>query len=52
MGSTCGSGFVSTADDVLSVLRGVRDVGGVCDLCMRLARGGAGVSVFIINNSI
>ena len=41
MGSTCGSGVLSSACDVLetSVMRGV---GGVCDMCMCLARGGVG----------
>ena len=36
MGDTRGSGFVSTADDVLemSVVRGVRGVGGVCEMCV------------------
>ena len=34
MGGTCGSGFVSTPDDVLerSVVHGVRGVGEVCAL--------------------
>ena len=38
---TRGSGIVSSAADVLwmSVMRGV---GGVCEMCMRLARGGVG----------
>ena len=42
MGGTCGSRFVSTADDVLemSMVRGVKVVGGVCEMCMCLARGG------------
>ena len=41
----CGSGFVSTADDVLemSVVREVRGVGGVCEMYMCLARGWVGV---------
>ena len=44
MGGTRGSGSVSSADDVLdmSVLRGMRGVGGVCEMCMCLARGGVG----------
>ena len=35
---------MSTADDVLemSVVRRVRGVGGVCEMCMCLARGGIG----------
>ena len=33
-----GSGVLSSTGDVL-----VRGVGGVCDMCMRLARGGVGV---------
>ena len=39
MGGICGSGIVSSAADVLgmSVVRGVRGVGGVCDMCMCLA---------------
>ena len=45
MGCTSGSGVVSSADDVLemSVVRAVRDVGEVCEMCMCLARGGVGV---------
>ena len=41
-GGTRGSGIVSSAADVLwmSVVRGLRGVGGVCDMC--LARGGVG----------
>ena len=41
MGGTHGSGIVSFADDVLemSVVLGVRGVGGVCEMCMCLARG-------------
>ena len=35
MGGTHGSGMVSTANDVLEM----RGVGGVCDMCMGLARG-------------
>ena len=36
MGGTRGSGFVSTADDVLemSMVRGVRSVGGMCMECV------------------
>ena len=39
---TRGSGFVSTANNMLemSVVRGMRGVGGVCDLGMCLARAG------------
>ena len=39
---TCCSCIVSSADDVLwmSVVRGMRGVGGVCEMCMCLARGG------------
>ena len=38
MGGTRGSGVVSSADDVLdiSVVCGVRGVGGVCEICMCL----------------
>ena len=41
MGGTRGSGVLSIVDDVheMSVVRGV---GGVCDMCMCLARGGVG----------
>ena len=40
MGGTRGSGVVSSTNDVpeLSVVRGAR--GGVCEMCMCLARGG------------
>ena len=43
-GSTRGSGIVSSAADVLwiSVVRGIRRVGGVCEMCMCLVRGGVG----------
>ena len=46
---TCGSDIVSSAADVLgtSVVRGMRGVGGVCEMCMCLAWGdvvGEGVS--------
>ena len=37
MGGTRGSGVLSSTGVVL-----VRGVGGVCDMCMCLARGGAG----------
>ena len=37
MSGTHGSGVLSSTDDVL-----VRGVGGVCDMCMCLARGGVG----------
>ena len=37
MSGTCGSGALSSIGDVL-----VRGVGGVCDMCMCLARGGVG----------
>ena len=38
---TRGAGIVSSTADVLwmSVVRGMKDVGGVCEMCMRLARG-------------
>ena len=36
MGVTRGSGIMSSADDVLEM----RGVGGVCEMYMRLARGG------------
>ena len=40
---TRGSGIVSTADVLwMSVVRGMRGVGGVCEMSMRLARGGVG----------
>ena len=41
---TRGSGIVSSAADVLwiSVVRGMRGVGGVCEMCICLARGGVG----------
>ena len=41
MGSTHGSGVLSSACDVLEISV-VRGVGGVCDMCMCLARGGVG----------
>ena len=37
-----GTGFVSTANDVLEMCV-VRGVGGVCEMCMCLARCGVGV---------
>ena len=42
VGGTRGSGIVSNAADVLwmSVVRGMRGVGGVCEMCMCLARVG------------
>ena len=42
VGGTPGSGIVSSAADVLwmSVLRGMRGVGGACEMCMCFARGG------------
>ena len=41
VGGTRGSGIVSSSADVLwmSVVRGMRGVGGVCEMCMCLARG-------------
>ena len=39
MGSTRGSGVLSSAGDVLEISV-VRGVGGVCDMCMCLARTG------------
>ena len=44
VGGTRGSGILSSAADVLwmSVVRGMRGVGGVCVMCMCLARGGVG----------
>ena len=41
MNGTSGSGVLSSTGDVLE-MSVVRGVGGVCDLCMRLARGGVG----------
>ena len=42
---TRGSGIVSSAADVLgkSMVRGMRGVDGVCEMCICLARGGVGV---------
>ena len=42
VGGTRGSGIVSSADDVLwiSAVRAMRGVGGVCEICMCLARVG------------
>ena len=44
---TCGSGIVSSASDVLwmSLMRGMRGAGGVCEICMRLALGVVGGEV-------
>ena len=42
MSGTCGSGALSSTSDVLE-MSVVRGVGGVCDMCMCLARGGVGV---------
>ena len=42
MSGTRGSGVLSSTGDVLK-MSVVRDVGGVCDMCMCLARGGVGV---------
>ena len=39
MGDTRGSGALSSVGDVLEMSL-VRGVGGVCDMCMCLARGG------------
>ena len=41
MGGTRGSGVLSSAGDVLE-MSVVRGVGGVCDMCMCLARGRVG----------
>ena len=47
VGGTHGSGNVYRAADVLgmSVVRGMREVGGVCEMCMCLARDGVVVVV-------
>ena len=44
VGGTRGSGIVSSAADVLwmSVVRGMRGVGGFCEMYMCLARGSVG----------
>ena len=44
MNGTRGSSIVSSTDAVLevSVIRGMRGVSGVCEVCMCLARGGVG----------
>ena len=44
MGDTRGSDIVSSATEVIgiSVVRGIRGVDGVCEMCMCLARGGVG----------
>ena len=46
VGDTRGLGTVSSAADVpgLSMVRGMRGVGGVCEMCMCLAREEKGVS--------
>ena len=41
MGGTRGSGVLSSAGDIIEISV-VRGVGGVCDMCMCLARGGVG----------
>ena len=41
MRGTRGSGVLSSTGDVLQISL-VRGVGGVCDMCMCLARGGVG----------
>ena len=41
MGGTRGSGVLPSAGDILE-MSVVRGVGGVCDMCMCLARGGVG----------
>ena len=46
VGDTRGSGSVSSAVLWMSVVRGMRGVDGVCKMCMCLARGGVGVSVY------
>ena len=44
MGGTHGSGIVSRVANVqwMSAVRGMRGFVGVCEMCMCLARGGAG----------
>ena len=44
MGGIRGSCIVSSVADVLcmSVVSGMRGVGGICEMCMCLARGGVG----------
>ena len=44
VGGTRGSGILSSAVDVLwvSVVCGMRGIGGVCEMCMCLVRGGVG----------
>ena len=46
-GGTCGSGIVYSAADVLwmSVVRGMRGVGGIFEMCMCLVRGCVGGEV-------
>ena len=42
MSGTRGSGVLSSTGDVLEMSVVVRGVGGVCDMCMCLARSGVG----------
>ena len=42
MSGTRGSRVLSSTCDVIG-MSGVRGVGGVCDMCMSLARGGVGL---------
>ena len=44
VGGTRGSGIVSSTADVvwMSVMRGMRGVGRVCEVCICLTRGGVG----------
>ena len=44
VGGTRGSGIVSSAVDVfwMRMVRGMWGVGGVCEMCMSLVRGGLG----------
>ena len=46
--------LVSIAADVLwmSVVRGMKGVGGVCEMCMCLARGGVGGEGMLVNERI
>ena len=50
VGGTRGSGIVSSAADVLgmSVVHGMRGVGGVCEMCMYLAWGDVVTYVFCV----
>ena len=57
LGGTCGSRFAFISDDVLemSFVRGVRDVGELCEMCMCLALGwvgGVGVKGLALGLSI